>query len=169
MTRDTPEPAGSAAEEKQYQSGDASPPASAAADTPADGAVPQPLREADAPEPNPAVDAGGTPADPVSEAPQDGSEVGEAPGGEGRPGTARRTGGSLRGAVLDILEAHPERQYKTSELCKLVDAANAGTGAAKASAGAVANAVTKLVAAGTAVQTVERPATYQLAPATGGR
>ncbi len=78
---------------------------------------------------------------------------------------SRRAKGSLRGAVLDILEAHPDRQYKTSEMCKLIDAANAGTGAKKASAGAVNNALVKLVAAGKAVQTVEKPATFQLAPA----
>ncbi|MFG1952451.1 MarR family transcriptional regulator [Micromonospora sp. NPDC048830] len=90
-------------------------------------------------------------------------------GDEATPtGRSRRAKGSLRGAVLDILEAHPDRAYKTSELCKLIDAANAGTDAKKASAGAVNNAVVKLVAAGEAVQTVERPATFQLAPATGG-
>ncbi|SBT65656.1 hypothetical protein GA0070622_2657 [Micromonospora sediminicola] len=83
-------------------------------------------------------------------------------------GNGRRVKGSLRGAVLDILEAHPDRQYKTSELCKLIDAANAGSGARKASQGAVFNAAIKLVAAGALVQTVERPATFQLAPATGG-
>ncbi|MGK5741500.1 MarR family transcriptional regulator [Micromonospora sp. URMC 103] len=81
--------------------------------------------------------------------------------------TARRRKGSLRGAILGILEAHPERQYKTGELCRLIDAANAGSGARKASAGAVANAVIKLVADGSAVQTLEKPATYQLAPTTG--
>ncbi|GGS10100.1 hypothetical protein GCM10010169_63590 [Micromonospora fulviviridis] len=84
-------------------------------------------------------------------------------------GNGRRVKGSLRGAVLDILEAHPDRQYKTSELCKLIDAANAGSGARKASQGAVFNAAIKLVAAGTLVQTVERPATFQLAPASGGQ
>jgi diguanylate cyclase (GGDEF)-like protein len=52
----------------------------------------------------------------------------------------RRAGGTLRGAILDILEANPDRQYKVGELCKLIDAANADTGAAKASQGAVANA-----------------------------
>ncbi|MBM0226130.1 MarR family transcriptional regulator [Micromonospora sp. ATA51] len=88
---------------------------------------------------------------------------------EARPAKTRRAGGSLRGAILDILEAHPDRQYKTGELCKLIDAANAGSGAAKASPGAVVNAATKLVAAGTAMQTVERPATFQLAPASAGR
>ncbi|MFG1833897.1 MarR family transcriptional regulator [Micromonospora chersina] len=84
-------------------------------------------------------------------------------------GNGRRVKGSLRGAVLDILEAHPDRQYKTSELCKLIDAANAGSGARKASQGAVFNAAIKLVAAGTLVQTVERPATFQLAPNVGGQ
>ncbi|QGN49788.1 MarR family transcriptional regulator [Micromonospora sp. WMMC415] len=87
---------------------------------------------------------------------------------EDRPDTARRGKGSLRGAILDILEAHPDRAYKTGELCKLIDAANAGTGAAKASAGAVANAATKLVADGLAVQTVERPATFQVSPTRRG-
>ncbi|MDZ5447270.1 MarR family transcriptional regulator [Micromonospora sp. 4G57] len=81
----------------------------------------------------------------------------------------RRSKGSLRGAVLDILEAHPDRQYKTGELCRLIDAANAGSGAKKASGGAVYNAAVKLVAAGTAVQTVEKPATFQYAPTTGSR
>ncbi|MFI7523803.1 MarR family transcriptional regulator [Micromonospora globbae] len=84
-------------------------------------------------------------------------------------GGGRRAKGSLRGAVLDILEAHPDRAYKTSEMCKLIDAANSGSGAKKASAGAVNNALVKLVAAGKAVQTVEKPATFQLAPTTGSR
>ncbi|MFI7208055.1 MarR family transcriptional regulator [Micromonospora aurantiaca (nom. illeg.)] len=90
-------------------------------------------------------------------------------GGETAAAADRRPKGSLRGAVLDILEAHPDRQYKTGELCKLIDAANAGTGARKASAGAVHNAAIKLVAAGQAVQTVEKPATFQYAPTTGSR
>jgi hypothetical protein len=75
---------------------------------------------------------------------------------------ARRPGGSLRGAVLDILEAHPDRQFKTGQLCKLLDAA-ADPGARKASAGAVYNALLKLAAGGRAIQVVERPATFQLA------
>ncbi|MFB6393558.1 MarR family transcriptional regulator [Polymorphospora lycopeni] len=81
-------------------------------------------------------------------------------------GKARRAGGSLRGAILDVLEADPDRQFKTSELCKAIDKANEGTGAAKASAGAVVNALHKLVTAGAAIQTVERPATFRLAPKT---
>ncbi|MEU5565538.1 MarR family transcriptional regulator [Micromonospora musae] len=90
-----------------------------------------------------------------------------APAGEAGTSTggSRRPKGSLRGAVLDILEAHPERAYKTSELCRLIDAANGGTEAKKASAGAVVNAADKLVSDGEAVRTVEKPATFQLAPA----
>ncbi|MGC5022807.1 MarR family transcriptional regulator [Micromonospora sp. DT47] len=110
-----------------------------------------------------------TPAEPTAEDERHGSEAVDTPQDVARPAKARRTGGSLRGAVLDILEAHPDREYKTGELAKLVDAGNEGSGAAKASPGAVANAVTKLVADGKAVQTIDRPATFQLAPATGGR
>ncbi|MEU8332170.1 MarR family transcriptional regulator [Micromonospora arborensis] len=80
-------------------------------------------------------------------------------------GPGRRAKGSLRAAVLDILEAHPDRAYKTGELCKLIDAAEAGTGVLKARPGAVVNAAVKLVAAGKVVQTVDKPATFQLAPA----
>ncbi|MEV0157589.1 MarR family transcriptional regulator [Micromonospora sp. NPDC050686] len=93
----------------------------------------------------------------------------DAQGQAATTGNSRRVKGSLRGAVLDILEAHPDREYKTSELCKLIDSANAGSGAKKASQGAVYNAAIKLVAAGTLVQTVERPATFQLAPSDGGQ
>ncbi|PWU60658.1 hypothetical protein DLE60_09895 [Micromonospora globispora] len=110
---------------------------------------------------------------PASPTPQettaDGRHAAPTPQVEDRSTKARRAGGSLRGTILDILEAHPDRQYKTGELAKLIDAGNAGSGAAKASPGAVANAATKLVATGKAVQTVERPATFQLAPANVGQ
>ncbi|MET7949057.1 MarR family winged helix-turn-helix transcriptional regulator [Micromonospora sp. NPDC005324] len=79
--------------------------------------------------------------------------------------SSRRAKGSLRAAVLDILEAHPDRAYKTGELCKLIDAAEADTGVLKARPGAVVNAAVKLVGEGKVVQTVEKPATFQLAPA----
>jgi hypothetical protein len=82
---------------------------------------------------------------------------------DGTPGTSRRAGGTLRGAILDILEANPDQQYKVAALCKAIDAANAGTGTARASQGAVYNAVVKLVADRRAVQTVDRPATFQIA------
>ncbi|MGW3607817.1 MarR family transcriptional regulator [Micromonospora sp. NPDC005161] len=120
----------------------------------------------------PAADADQDQDAPGEPTPADGrpdAETADAPPDGSPPVTARRVGGSLRGAVLDLLEAHPDRAYKTGELSKLIDAANAGTGAAKASPGAVANAAIKLVADGKAVQTVDRPATFQLAPATGGQ
>ncbi|SCF42606.1 hypothetical protein GA0070216_11596 [Micromonospora matsumotoense] len=79
-------------------------------------------------------------------------------------GKPRRSKGSLRGAIRDVLEAHPGQPLRTSQLCKAIDEANAGSGAAKASAGAVVNAVHKLVADGLAVQVIERPAAFQLAP-----
>lgn len=75
----------------------------------------------------------------------------------------RRASGTLRGAVLDILEAHPAGRFKVGELCKLIDEANTGSGAKKASAGAVHNAATKLVAAGRAVLAAEKPVTFALA------
>ncbi|MEU6022604.1 MarR family transcriptional regulator [Micromonospora sp. NPDC047134] len=85
------------------------------------------------------------------------------PASSGKP---RRPKGSLRGAILDVLEAHPGQSFKTSQLCLAVDTANEGSGAAKASAGAVVNAVHKLVAAGVAVQVAEKPATFRLAART---
>ena len=77
----------------------------------------------------------------------DGDAAGASTGGaDAQPAAgaaSRRTAGSLRGAILDILQDHPGQQYKISELCKLIDAANDGTDAKKASAGAVHNAAMK--------------------------
>src|SRR2546430_1522910 len=78
----------------------------------------------------------------------------------------RRAHGTLRGAVLDILEAHPGQGFKVGELCKLIDATNEGSEVAKASPGAVVLACQRLVAKGNGVLAVEKPATFQLA--TGG-
>jgi DNA-binding MarR family transcriptional regulator len=78
----------------------------------------------------------------------------------------RRASGTLRGAILDILEANPGKGYKVSELCRLVDRVNEGTGAKKASGGAVHNAAVKLVGTGQAVLAVEKPATFALADPT---
>jgi DNA-binding transcriptional ArsR family regulator len=100
--------------------------------------------------------AGGSPA-----APPAAEAVGEAP-----EAGSRRASGTLRGAILDVLEANPGKGYKVSELCKLVDRANEGTGAKKASAGAVHNAAVKLVGTGQAVLAVEKPATFALADPT---
>lgn len=82
--------------------------------------------------------------------------------GEAAQAPTRRASGSLRGAILDILEANPGQRYKVSELCKLVDRANEGTGAKKASAGAVHNAAVKLVEAGRVVLAAEKPVTFAL-------
>jgi hypothetical protein len=71
----------------------------------------------------------------------------------------RRAGGTLRGAILDILEANPDQRYKVGQLCKLIVAANGDIGAAKASQGAVANALDTLSRKGTVTRTVDRPAT----------
>ncbi|RKF23640.1 MarR family winged helix-turn-helix transcriptional regulator [Micromonospora globbae] len=126
----------------------------ATADAPsqAHGGAAEPAVASDADSEHPSAASESDPAAPAAEA------------GTSTAGS-RRTKGSLRGAVLDILEAHPDRAYKTSELCKLIDAANAGTDAKKASAGAVVNAADKLVNDGKAVRTVDKPATFQLAPA----
>ncbi|MET7966216.1 MarR family transcriptional regulator [Micromonospora sp. NPDC005305] len=161
---------------------DSEPPVPAARDT--DEASPALASTGGAPAPLDTVtsSSGGDEQPPSEEAGHDRQQSDDAPDeaeGEGgsrldpqgqaaRTENDRRVKGSLRGAVLDILEAHPDRQYKTSELCKLIDAANTGSGAKKASQGAVYNAAIKLVAAGTLMQTVERPATFQLAPANGG-
>ncbi|WP_026301671.1 MarR family winged helix-turn-helix transcriptional regulator [Salinispora arenicola] len=136
--------------------------------TPAGGETPPPADDPAAPPDREAVeaiaaDAGGDRRDAASE---DGPDtVTPATRADPPAASSRRTKGSLRGAVLDILEAHPDQAYKTGELCKLVDAANAGTDAKKVSAGAVVNAADKLVETGKAVRTVEKPATFQLAPA----
>jgi hypothetical protein len=80
------------------------------------------------------------------------------------PTSQRRAKGALRGAVVDILENHPDRQYKVGELCKLINQAEQESKMPKASAGAVANVLDKLAGAGVVVQTVVKPATFQLAP-----
>ena len=120
---------------------------------------------ADAPTALPA----GDPTDPEASGPttaQPSSVTGgnAEPADEGQATAVRRAPGSMRAAVLDICEAHPDRQYKVGELCKLIDAANVGTDAKRASQGAVYNACTKLAAAGTLTQTVDKPATFRLTP-----
>ncbi|WP_433458402.1 MarR family transcriptional regulator [Micromonospora sp. CA-248212] len=102
---------------------------------------------------------------PGSDEPVACSSPSDAPSASGS-GKPRRSKGSLRGAILDVLEAHPGQPFKTSQLCKAIDQANEDTDSAKASAGAVVNAVHKLVTDGVAVQVAEKPATFQLAPTT---
>ncbi|RNH99678.1 MarR family transcriptional regulator [Micromonospora aurantiaca] len=122
----------------------------------------EPTPDAPAISSDPAGDTGGqTPPASGKTDPPEVDTPRDAAGPAARP---RRAMGSLRAAVLDVLEAHPDRAFKTGELCRLIDAANAGTDARKASAGAVANAADKLVIAGKAIRTADKPATVQLAP-----
>src|SRR6266545_3329686 len=88
---------------------------------------------------------------------------GTADSGGASAGTLRRPSGSLRGAILDVLEADPGRQYKVGELCKLIDRASEGSGYVNVGAGAVFNAVIKLVGEHRVMQTVDKPATFQIA------
>ncbi len=93
------------------------------------------------------------------------AEPGEAQDGE--PADAeqvtkpRRRSGTLRAAVLTVLQNHPDQQFTVSQVCKAVDAANTDSDAAKASAGAVNNALLKLANDGVIQQVVEKPAAYQ--------
>jgi hypothetical protein len=64
----------------------------------------------------------------------------------------RRAKGSIGADVLRVMRARPANRFKVSELA----AALGGT-----SAGAIANALHKLVIDGTAVQTCEKPASFR--------
>ena len=83
----------------------------------------------------------------------------------GPGGRSRRKPGTYRVAILAVLGAHPDQGFKVGEVCRAIDA-HTGTdsGVVKAGPGAVANALYKLVCAGLVIQTVETPATFQLAP-----
>ena len=80
-----------------------------------------------------------------------------------KPEQPRRAKGALRDSVLKVLTGSPDTGFKVGEVCKAIDAANTDATANKAGAGAVANALTKLVSDGHAVQVVEKPATFQAA------
>jgi hypothetical protein len=85
-----------------------------------------------------------------------------------KPVQPRRPKGELRAAVLAVLTGTPQQPFKVSEVCKAIDAANADGASNKAGAGAVANALDKLVNSGDAVRIEDaRHATYQAAPAGG--
>jgi DNA-binding PadR family transcriptional regulator len=75
-----------------------------------------------------------------------------APEGAGDTPRARRAKGALRAEVLAVLQDHPDQRFKVSQVCKHLPGA---------SAGAIANALDKLVAEGTARQVTDKPATYQ--------
>ena len=106
------------------------------------------------------------PSHPAQDADAAGPEPPRQPAASAKP---RRASGTLDGAVLDILEAHPEQTFKISQLCKLIDAANEGSDTAKASPGAVVLACQRLVGKGKAVLVVQKPATFQLVAVASGR
>jgi hypothetical protein len=138
------------------RSGEAEP-AAAPADPPgtADSGGPDPAGDADA-------DDAARPA--TGRAARSGRAAAGPAGSDGASaGTLRRPSGSLRGAILDVLEADPGRQYKVGELCKLIDRASEGSGYVNVGAGAVFNAVIKLVGEHRVMQTVDKPATFQIA------
>ncbi|HEX8630840.1 MAG TPA: hypothetical protein VF755_22000 [Catenuloplanes sp.] len=82
-----------------------------------------------------------------------------------KPVQPRRPKGELRAAVIAVLKAAPNQPFKVSEVCKAIDAANADSASNKAGAGAVANALDKLVGSGDAVRIEDaKYATYQAAP-----
>ncbi|MDG4834156.1 hypothetical protein O7627_33365 [Solwaraspora sp. WMMD1047] len=78
-----------------------------------------------------------------------------------RPKPARRRKGQLRDEVLALLQRNPDTAYKIGEICKLINQANGGAPVNKASAGAVANALDKLVADDAVTQLDATVATYQ--------
>ncbi|MEV0005649.1 MarR family transcriptional regulator [Micromonospora sp. NPDC050980] len=144
---------------RQADSGLSEATATDAESTPADAEAPVAADTSGEADSEPSTDPEGSDG---STRPSSPAEAASASGGE-KP---RRSKGSLRGAILDVLEAHPDQPFKTSQLCKAIDQANDGSGSAKASAGAVVNALHKLVADHLAVQVVEKPAAFQLAPKT---
>jgi hypothetical protein len=82
-----------------------------------------------------------------------------------KPVQPRRPKGALRAAVRAVLTQAPGQAFKVSEVCKAIDAANADGTSNKAGAGAVANALDKLVTSGHATRIEEaKYATYQAIP-----
>lgn len=73
----------------------------------------------------------------------------------------RRRGGSLKEAALKVLQDSPDEQFRVGQVCKAINAANTDPTAAKASQGAVSNALVKWLNDGVIQRTVEKPATYQ--------
>ncbi|GAB3861835.1 hypothetical protein ACFPIJ_56475 [Dactylosporangium cerinum] len=73
----------------------------------------------------------------------------------------RRAPGSLDRTTLTILAAHPDEVFTVGRLSKLIDAAEAGTGVAKASPGAVVLAGQRLVGRSEAILASEKPVGFQ--------
>jgi hypothetical protein len=78
-----------------------------------------------------------------------------------QPGRGKRPKGALRAAALKVLRDQPDRQFRVSEVCKLIDQADARNGWSKASPGAVVNDLNKLAGQNIAQRTNDQPATYQ--------
>jgi DNA-binding transcriptional ArsR family regulator len=70
------------------------------------------------------------------------------------PTSKRRPKGAIAAAILAVTRDHPDTSFKVSELRKALDGV---------SAGAIANAATKLVVTGELLCVRESPATYQAA------
>lgn len=73
----------------------------------------------------------------------------------------RRRKGELREEVLALLQGNPGTAYKVGEICKLINQSRDGEQVNKASPGAVANALDKLVMAGSVTRVDTKVATYQ--------
>jgi len=103
-------------------------------------------------------------AEPADQAPPAGHEAtasdDDGTSAEASAPLQRRASGSLRDAVLAVLQDHRGQGLKVAQLCKLIDESNKDTDANKASAGAVSNAAHKLVATGRALLVAEQPATF---------
>ncbi|MEV5691980.1 hypothetical protein [Micromonospora globbae] len=95
-----------------------------------------------------------------AEGTQDSTQEGD---GRRKPAQPRRRKGELRDEVLALLRRNPEAAYKVGEICKLINQAHDGAAVNKASAGAVANALDKLVIAGAVTRLDTKVATYQAA------
>jgi DNA-binding PadR family transcriptional regulator len=100
-------------------------------------------------------------APPTGEDPAVGGEP--ATTGRRQPANPKRPKGTLRGAVLKLLQGNAGTAYKVGEICKLLDQSGEGSGVNKVSAGAVANALDKLVGDGRVTCVNDKPATFQAA------
>ncbi|MEU8607759.1 hypothetical protein AB0C29_07145 [Actinoplanes sp. NPDC048791] len=130
--------------------------------------VPPPITAADAdPQPvEPAHDSSSDDAMPHDSG--DDAAASNDSGAETPPPVAKRKrpAGALEASVLAILHHRPDETFTVNDLRKLVDNADHGTGYPAASAGAIANALTKLTGKGHIDTVQEKPATFQAAPTT---
>ncbi|GGL93032.1 MarR family winged helix-turn-helix transcriptional regulator [Micromonospora yangpuensis] len=103
-----------------------------------------------------------TDGDPTAAPSREQAETQESDG-PGTPAPPRRRKGQLREEVLALLRGNPGTAYKVGEICKLINQTHEGTPVNKASAGAVANALDKLIVAGSVTRLDAKVATYQAA------